>query len=354
VKGSTTTYSIRDVAAEAGVSVGTVSNVLNRPQAVAPATRARVEEAIAALGFVRNESARTLRAGRSRTFGLVVLDVANPFFTDVARGVEEAVAAEGLAVILCDSAEQAERERRYLDLLEEQRVQGILITPVEGVGKRLRQLRQRGIPVVLVDRWASTRSFCSVSVDDVYGGELAATHLVDQGHERIAFVGGPFGFKQVADRHQGAEGVLVAAGLPELVRVETPALNFSSGRAAGASIAELPDGRRPTAAFCANDLLALGVLQEMTRRQLRVPQDIAIVGYDDIDFAAAAAVPLSSVRQPRDELGRTAAELLIEETSEDRRHTHRQLVFEPDLVVRASSDHVRLKRHPEIEHAVEA
>ena len=349
-----TTYSIRDVAAEAGVSVGTVSNVLNRPNAVAPATRARVEEAIAALGFVRNEPARALRAGRSRTFGLVVLDVANPFFTDVARGVEEAVAAEGLVVILCDSAERADRERRYLDLLEEQRVQGILITPVEGVGKRLRQLRQRGIPVVLVDRWASTRSFCSVSVDDVYGGERAATHLVDQGHERIAFVGGPFGFKQVADRHQGAEGVLAAAGLPELVRVETPAVNFSSGRAAGAQIAEMAARRRPTAAFCANDLLALGVLQEMTRRRLRVPKDIAIVGYDDIDFAAAAAVPLSSVRQPRDELGRTAAELLIEETSEDRRHTHRQLVFEPDLVVRASSDHVRLKRHPEIEHAVEA
>ena len=345
MKAPATTYSIRDVAAEAGVSVGTVSNVLNRPEVVAPATRARVEEAIAQLGFVRNESARQLRAGRSRTLGLVVLDVANPFFTDVARGVEEAVTAEGLAVILCDSAEKADRERRYLDLLEEHRVQGILITPVEGVGTRLRQLRQRGMPVVLVDRWASTRSFCSVSVDDVYGGELAATHLVDQGHERIAFVGGPFGFKQVSDRYDGTKRVLTAAGLPEsgLIRVETAALNFSSGRAAGAQIAELQANRRPTAAFCANDLLALGVLQEMTRRQLRVPDDLAIVGYDDIDFAAAAAVPLSSVRQPRDELGRAAAELLIEETSEDRRHSHRQLVFEPELIVRASSGYKRSK-----------
>jgi LacI family transcriptional regulator len=342
MKAPATPYSIRDVAAEARVSVGTVSNVLNRPEVVAPATRARVEKAIATLGFVRNESARALRAGRSRTFGLVVLDVANPFFTDIARGVEAAVAAEGLAVILCDSAERADRERRYLDLLEEQRVQGILITPVEGVGEQLRQLRQRGTPVVLVDRWASTRSFCSVSVDDVYGGELAATHLVDQGHERIAFVGGPFVLKQVSDRYDGARRV-IAAGPPAsaLARVETAALNVSSGRAAGAQIAELPARRRPTAAFCANDLLALGVLQEMTRRQLRVPDDIAIVGYDDIDFAAAAAVPLSSVRQPRDELGRAAAELLIEETSEDRHHSHRQLVFEPELVVRASSDHRR-------------
>jgi LacI family transcriptional regulator len=326
------------VAAQAGVSVGTVSNVLNRPEVVAPATRARVAEAIAALGFVRNESARQLRAGRSRTLGLVVLDVANPFFTDVARGVEDAVAAAGLTVILCDSAEQVEREHRYLDVLEEQRVMGILITPVNGVDERLRRLRQRGTPIVLVDRYALTRNQCSVSVDDVYGGELAATHLVEQGHRRIAFVGGPFTLKQVQDRHDGARRVLEAAGV-ELVRIETPALTFPSGLAAGARIALLPPDRRPTAAFCANDLLALGLLQEMTRRQLRVPYDLAIVGYDDIDFAGAAAVPLSSVRQPRHELGRAAAELLIEETSGDGRHSHRQLSFEPELVVRASSDH---------------
>ena len=334
------TKSVRDVAAHAGVSVGTVSNVLNRPHLVAPATRARVQAAIAALGFVRNESARHLRAGRSRTIGLVLLDVSNPFFTDVARGVEDAATAAGLAVILCNSDEKAERERRYLDLLEEHRVQGILITPVTGVSERLRRLQRRGTPVVLLDRWASTRDHCSVSVDDVYGGELAAAHLVKQGHQRIAFVGGPFNIKQVHDRCDGARRALLASGLPasSLTLVETPALNFASGRAAGAQIADMPSRRRPTAAFCANDLLALGLLQEMTRRKLRVPEDIAIVGYDDIDFAGAAAVPLSSVRQPRDQLGGSAAQLLIEETSEDRAHSHRQLIFEPQLVVRDSSD----------------
>src|SRR6266540_1971107 len=208
------TKSIRDVAAEAGVSVGTVSNVLNRPELVAPATRARVEQAIAALGFVRNESARQLRAGRSRTLGLLVLDVSNPFFTDVARGVEDAAAAAGLAVILCNSDEKEERERSYLDLLEEHRVHGILITPVKGVSERLRQMQLRGTPVVLLDRWASTRNHCSVSVNDVYGGELAVTHLVERGHRRIAFVGGPFSIKQVHDRHDGARRALLAAGPP--------------------------------------------------------------------------------------------------------------------------------------------
>jgi LacI family transcriptional regulator len=337
------TKSIRDVAAHAGVSVGTVSNVLNRPDIVASATRARVEEAIAALGFVRNESARQLRAGRSRTIGLVVLDVANPFFTDVARGVEDAAAAAGLAVILCNSDEKVDREHRYLDLLEEHRVQGILITPVNGASERLRQLQRRGTPVVLLDQWASTRNYCSVSVNDLYGGELAAAHLVKQGHERIAFVGGPFSIKQVHDRHEGAQRTLAEAGLPPsaLTTVETPALNFSGGLAAGARIAEVPSHQRPTAAFCANDLVALGLLQEMTRRRLRVPGDLAIVGYDDIDFAAAAAVPLSSVRQPRNQLGHAAAELLIKEASDSKamRHDHRQLVFEPQLVIRDSSDH---------------
>src|SRR5262245_19896619 len=143
--------SIREVAERAGVSVGTVSNVLNRPDVVAPATRDRVRAAIAELGFVRNESARHLRAGRSRTVGLVVLDVSNPFFTDVARGVEDAASDAGLAVILCNSDESPSKERRYLSLLQEQRVQGVLITPVDAASDRLADLRARGIPVVLLD-----------------------------------------------------------------------------------------------------------------------------------------------------------------------------------------------------------
>jgi LacI family transcriptional regulator len=335
--------SIRDVAVEAGVSVGTVSNVLNRPGIVSPATRAKVEAVIGQLGFVRNESARHLRTGRSRTIGLVVLDVANPFFTDLARGVENAAASAELAVILCNSDERADRERDYLDLLEEHRVQGILITPVNGVSERVRRLRERGTPVVLVDRWASTRKYCSVSVADVHGGELAAAHLVQRGHRRIAFVGGPPGLAQIRDRKDGATRAMVAASLPRsaLIIVDTPSLNFSSGRSAGAEIAEMPRKSRPTAAFCANDLLALGLLQEMTRRRIAVPEELAIVGYDDIDFAAAAAVPLSSVRQPREQLGRAAAELLIAEAAEGKSHKHRQLVFEPELIVRESSDRIR-------------
>jgi len=334
----TASVSVTDVAARAGVSLGTVSNVLNRPDRVSPATRERVLRAIDELGFVRNEAARQLRAGRSRTIGLIVLDVGNPFFTDIAAGVEEAAAEAGLSVVLCNSGENAEREQHYLSVLEEQRAYGILVSPVTGRNTRLEAIRQRGIPIVLVDRGSSRRQ-CSVSVDDVVGGELAVHHLLEQGHERIAFVGGPMAIKQVSDRLAGARQALRAAGLPDsrITVVETPALNVSYGRAAGKHIAELPARKRPTAAFCANDLLALGVLQEMTRRRVAVPAELAIVGYDDIEFAAAAAVPLTSIKQPRRQLGSAAATLLIEEADQADSHQHRQVVFEPDLVIREST-----------------
>jgi LacI family transcriptional regulator len=331
--------SIREVAARAGVSVGTVSNVLNRPEIVAKATRDSVHAAIDALGFVRNESARQLRAGRSRIIGLVVLDVANPFFTDMARGVEDEATTSGLSVMLCNSDEQPDRQHRYLDLLEEHRVHGILITPVGEAGERLARLQQRGTPVILVDSQSALGAQCSVSVDDVLGGELAVTHLIETGHSKIAFVGGPASLRQVADRHEGAVRALARAGRPagELMVLGTPALNVVGGQAAGLQIAAMPGPGRPTAVFCANDLVALGFLQEMTRQQIRVPDEIAIVGYDDIEFAAAAAVPLSSVRQPRKELGRTAAQLLMDETTRLGRHKHRQVVFQPELVIRRSS-----------------
>jgi LacI family transcriptional regulator len=336
------TTSIKQVAREAGVSVGTVSNVLNRPEQVAPATRQRVQDAITALGFVRNESARQLRAGRSRTIGMVVLDVANPFFTDVARGAEDVADANDMLVMLCNTHEDAAREDRQLAMLVQQQVLGVLITRVNRSSVSLDAFDVRGIPVVMVDSRADRRTRCSVAVNDVLGGKLAVTHLLEQGHSRVAFVGGPRSIPQVSDRIKGAKAaVAAAAGEPHLDVVDTPSLSVAAGRAAAERIAGMPLTTRPTGVVCANDLIALGVLQEMTRRSLRVPNDLAIVGYDDIDFAAAAAVPLSSVRQPRELLGRTAAELLLDEVNDPAAHQHRQVVFEPELVVRESSDHVR-------------
>jgi DNA-binding LacI/PurR family transcriptional regulator len=329
------TTSIKEVARTAGVSLGTVSNVLNRPHVVAEATRQRVLDVIKELGYVRNDSARQLRAGRSRTVAIVVLNVANPFFTDVVRGAEEAIESAGAVAVVCNSGESPTRERRHLDLLEEQRVQGVLITPIDGAqDSRLTDLVRRGIPVVLVDRGSGQADRCSVAVDDVLGGRIAGEHFRELGHERVAFAGGPMSIPQVAHRRRGFAAALRGIDVRTLL---TPTLSVAAGRQAGAEIAELAAAERPTAVFCANDLLALGVLQEMTLRGIRVPRDIAILGYDDIDFAAAAAVPLSSVRQPREQLGRAAAELLLEEANAPDRHEHRHVVFKPELVAREST-----------------
>ncbi|MEU6713321.1 LacI family DNA-binding transcriptional regulator [Nonomuraea sp. NPDC046802] len=331
------TRNIKEVAQLARVSVGTVSNVLNRPEIVSPATRERVFEAIKKLGFVRNEVARHLRVGRSRTVGLVVLDVSNPFFVDVAQGAEAVADGHDTMVVLCNSAGDPGRERRHLDQLEQQRVMGILITPVEMESPYLEELAARGTPVVLVDSPA-TGLQCSVAVDDRLGGQIAGAHLIERGHRRIIFVGGPPSIKQVADRHAGVTSAVAAAdGAAELLTRSAPALTVAEGRAIGEHLAGLPAEERPTAAFCANDMMALGLLQAMATHGLRVPDDLAIIGYDDIDFAAAAAVPLSSIRQPRELLGRTAIDLLLEEVAEPEEHRHRQVIFQPDLVVRESS-----------------
>ncbi|MGW0466694.1 LacI family DNA-binding transcriptional regulator [Streptomyces sp. NPDC003027] len=333
---------IKDVAREAGVSVGTVSNVINRPDRVSERTRRHVQDVIARLGYVRSESARQLRAGRSRILALLVLDMGNPFFVDLARGAERSARAAGLSVMVCNSDQSPEAEAEYLSLFAEQRVHGVLVTPADPSGDNLREFRRHGIPFVLVDRVAGGPSECSVSVDDVAGGALAVRHLVSLGHSSIAYVSGPPHLHQVRDRRTGALNALAEAGLPPhaLHEIVADRLDVNAGRDAGARL--LGTARRPTAVFCANDLLALGVLQSMYAAGVKVPEDIALVGYDDIEFAAAAAVPLTSVRQPAATLGTLATELLLEEAGDtDAVHRHRQVVLQPELVVRGSTLHPR-------------
>jgi LacI family transcriptional regulator len=330
--------SVKDVAALAGVSVGTVSNVLNRPEKVSADVISRVQAAIDELGFVRNDAARQLRAGRSRSIGLVVLDAANPFFTELARGAEDRAAAEHFTVLVGNSNEDAGREAAYLDLFEQQRVRGVLLSPVGNVVPRLEQLRGRGIPTVLVDRQTDNLSFSSVAVDDLAGGQMAAAHLLSLGRRRIAFVGGPSGIRQVADRLDGARKAIGKVPEASLEVVETESLTVLSGRAAGEAIRLRPAATRPDAIFAANDLLATGLLQGlMLMGDVQVPQQIALIGYDDIEFAAAAVVPLSSIRQPSALIGSTALELLLREASSESGFVPTQVVFPPELVVRAST-----------------
>ena len=337
--------SLRDVAKEAGVSVGTVSNVLNRPALVSPQTRKRVQKVINSLGFVPNGFARHLRAGHGRTLGLIVPDVANPFFTEVARGVEDVASKRDFAVFLCNSDESAEKEERYLSVLIQQQVRGILITPASARPDQLDGLRARGIAVVLLDRESAAASQCSVSVDDVRGGELGIQHLLSLGHQRIAWVNGPESILQCAERSIGVANAAQVAGI-EIITVRAPLMNTAMGEVAAKEILNFADV--PTAIFCANDLLALGVMRTLIAEGIKVPEQISILGYDDIPFAGSAAVPLSSVSQPAYQLGVAAAELILSECEDLASHAHQQIRFQPQLIARASTSTIFEKILPKI------
>lgn len=332
--------SITDVARRAGVSVGTVSNVLNRPDAVTPATRERVQAVIAELGFVRNASARQLRAGNIRTLGAILLDISNPFFTEIARGIEDRISADEYTLILSSSDEDPGRETRFLRLHEEHGVQGLVVSPAQISIEPILALRDRGIHVVLLDAPRPGSDVSSVGVDDIRGAGLAVEHLLQLGHRRLGFVTGPDSIRPCVDRRTGVHATLVAAGLdPDdaLVEVQVPTLNIDAGDLGMSELLALPADRRPTATFCVNDLTATGALRALRRAGVPVPRGMAVVGYDDIQVASMLAVPLTSVRQPTHTLGWTAADLLLREATGGPGTERQRVLFQPELMVRDST-----------------
>ncbi|GAA2078622.1 LacI family DNA-binding transcriptional regulator [Microbacterium hatanonis] len=291
--------SIKDVAARAGVSVGTVSNVLNQLATVSADVSRRVADAISALGYIRNDAARQLRAGQSRSIGLILPDIGNPFFADVVRGADRRAGEFGITVLIVTSDGRPDRENALLELLLEQRVRGVMILPAAEDLTVLRRVAAAGTPVVLVDRETDDPGLRSVAVDDVEGGYLAASHLLGLGRRRILVVAGPDGVRQVVDRIQGARRAVSEHDGAELAISHQPAMTVVEGHAAGLNLLEGDRNAWPDAVFAANDLLAIGLIQALGQDlEVRIPGDIAVIGYDDIDFAAAAVVPLSSIRQP--------------------------------------------------------
>ncbi|MEU9590954.1 LacI family DNA-binding transcriptional regulator [Streptomyces sp. NPDC048193] len=325
------------MAQAAGVSLGTVSNVLNRPEVVAEATRTRVLDVIDSLGYVRAEGARQLRGWASRVIAVMVPDMANPFFTALASGVEQAAREADLGVMVCTGAHDPAEAARHLSLITSHQVRGAVLTSSERVGRTVAAFHRNAVPFVVADQNAPQPAACSVGIDDVAGGHAAARHLIAQGHRSFAYVSGPDSLQQVRDRRHGALRAVREAGLPASALLELPcgALTVDAGKDAGHRVLGLT--QRPTALFCANDLLALGVLQALYEAGLRVPGDIAVVGYDDIEFAASAVVPLTSVRRPAIAMGRQAGRLLIEDTASGCLHEHAHVILQPELVVRRST-----------------
>lgn len=336
---------VKDVARAAGVSTGTVSNVLHRPDLVTDATRDRVLAAMEDVGFDYEEC---MRSGPHRPIALVVIDSTNPFFIRLATGAEDEIVARGDLVVVANSAGDVARERRYLDIFAQQRVRGLLLAPTHHEMPDVEGLELLNIPIVYLDRHLpggpptpqppSPQPPSSVYVDDVEGGRIAGRHLVDLGHRQVFFAGGPMSLQQVRDRLEGFREVVAGAG-GSVHYAATEALTIGEGRSLGARL-EPAEPDAPTALFAANDLVAIGVLNELRSRGFAVPQDLSIIGYDDIEIAATSSVPLSSVHQPSYEIGRAGARLLYERLAaadggDGRAAT--QVRFEPALVVRAST-----------------
>jgi len=326
---------IKEVARLAGVSIKTVSRVVNGAAYVSDETRRRVARAIERLGYRPNALARGLVTRRSRSIGLVIADIVNPFFPPLVRAVEDAAAARGYNVILCDTDEDAARERAVISVLLEKQVDGLILCASRVPGDYLRSLASDGIPLMLVNRVLAHPRAAAVVVDGAEGGRRATTHLLDLGHRRIAYLAGPAASFSHRGRLRGYRQALMTRRIafdPNLV--VGGIASMAAGREGMGALLSLR--RPPTAVFAFDDLMAIGALEEIRRWGRRVPEDVAVVGFDDIDLAAFVDPPLTTVAQPKAEMGRLAANRLLDMIEASSPPARRIVTLVPELVIRRS------------------
>jgi LacI family transcriptional regulator len=329
---------ITDVASEARVHPSTVSRVLNghAGSTIRPATRERILAAADVLGYRPSALARSLRLQRTLTLGMLVPDITNPFFSSIIKGAEDAARERGYNLILCNSEDQPEREAAYLQLLRERQVDGVLIASSQMADETIEGLRADSFPFVLVNRAAQDGEDLAVVVDNHAAAVEVVAHLAALGHRRIGHIAGPQNTTTGRDRREGYEAGVRAHGLahePALV-VEADAFSEDAGdRALGMMLA---GPARPTAVFAANDLIAVGMLQRLRRIGVRVPDDLSIVGFNDIPLAGLLEPALTTVRVPQLAMGVAGAHLLIDRL-EGRPIGEIRLTLPTELIIRASS-----------------
>jgi len=308
---------IRDVAQRAGVSVATVSHVINGTRKVAPETAARVRRAMEELDYHPNAVARSLRTRKTQAIGVVVSDITNPFFATLVRGAEDAAIEAGYSLIVCNSDETPEKEDLYVRLLWRRRMDGLLIAPVrDGASSAVQELARRQMPFVFIDRKAKGVEADAVLSDNVGGAYLATQHLIERGHKRIGIVLGIPGATTTEERLAGYRRALEEAGVPLAEDlVVWGGYRVAGGRRATAKLLSLSDP--PTAIFSTNNLMTVGVLKELFHRKVRIPKDVAVVGFDDLEWAEMANPPLTTVAQQPYEIGHRALALLLEQLSRE-------------------------------------
>ena len=329
--------SLQEVADRANVSIATVSRVLNKSDKVVPETRAAVEQALRELGYRPSRVARRLRMkdGRAHLVGLIIPDIQNPFYAEIARGVEDAAYASEYALLLCNSDENPEKERFYLDVMQAESVDGLVLPPFDETDAAVLEIVNTGLPVVCVDRSLAKTKTDLVEVDNYRGAFEAVNHLLDRGHRIIGLIEGRSHVSTSRERRRGYLDALAARGIsPRKELMRAGDFKQESGRVLAQELLALR--KPPTALFVCNNLMTVGALGALHQGGRRVPRDVAVVGFDDLPWAEALDPPPTVVRQPAYEVGRQAMELLLKRIiAPSRPPITVRLV--PELVVRRST-----------------
>ncbi len=327
---------ISDVAKRAGVSTMTVSRVINNASYISPETRERVEKAIAELGYVPNALARSLRFKQTKTIALVLTDITNPFFTTLARGVEDVASEQGFSVIFCNTDESESEEAEYLNVLLQKQVDGILLVPACCEKDLIVSIQSRGSPVVLLDRRIPGAKVDTVRCDSEQGAYQVVRHLLNLGHKRIAILAGPQSISTSVDRVAGYRRAMSEAGLDRNAQLVYHA-GFTQEGGYQMTKQVRANRVRPTALFAGNNFIAMGIFRSLREAGLRVPDDLSVVAFDDLLVEFVMDPFLTVVAQPAYEMGRQATELLLTRLAGEGPAEPQEIVLPIELIVRKSS-----------------
>ncbi len=325
---------IKDVAELAEVHPSTVSRVINGNPRISEKTKNRVLLIIKKLGYTPNAIARGLKTKRTHTLGMLIPDITNPFFAEIARGVEDAANKNSFNVILCNTDDKLKKERTYLDILKEKRVDGLILGTAHTKDDSILKLEKNNFPYILVSRNIEELDKNCIIIDDVVGGIMATEYLIRLGHRRIAHITGPLKVRAAIDRVDGYKNALKKYHIEykeELI--EEGDFRIKSGYQAMKKFLDLPEP--PTAIFAANDLLALGAMQAIQKMKFHIPEDFSIIGFDDIRVSSFVYPPLTTIRQPMLEMGILAVKMLLK-IIEEGEFNQRRIILQPKLIIRES------------------
>ncbi|MHB1394056.1 MAG: LacI family DNA-binding transcriptional regulator [Clostridia bacterium] len=328
---------IKDIAKKTGVSYATVSRALNGRNGVKEDTRVLVLEEARKMGYQPNAIARGLVLKHTHTLALVIPDITNPFFPEIARGVEDAASLLGYSVFLCNTNWDVEKEKLYVKTLQEKRVDGIILHPAYNIEED--HYSDFNIPVVLLNRIPGVVEYSSIEVDNFRGGFLATKHLIEGGYKKIAFIGGGESSPSNAERKEGYKFALNKYKM----KIDDSLIlsgNFKSKSGYDNMLELINSSNIPDAVFGGNDLIALGVLQCVQEYGLKVPEDIGIIGFDDIPYAELPQIQLTTIEQPKYQMGKYAIELLMKELEDKSGRELKRIILEPKLKARKTTREV--------------